>query len=109
MGWAKYFEDDLEIMFERQYMMQVKEYESSVIVTYSKNVKSISKNTNEKQINNSPKKYENKYIVCQDCGEKFLFSEKSQKYFESKGWKEPRRCKTCRDFKNMRFLMASSF
>ena len=109
MGWAKYLEDDLEIMFERQYMMQTKEYESSVTITYSKNIIPISTNLNKEQTNNIQKKYENKYLICQDCGKKFLFSTKSQKHFESKGWNEPKRCKECRDIKKIRFLMASSF
>lgn len=111
MGWAKYFEDDLEIMFERQYMMQEKEHESSFIITYSKSIIPISKNSNKnnQQTNHTQKQYENKYLICQDCGKRFLFSAKSQKYFKSKGWNEPIRCKECRDIKNIRFLMASSF
>lgn len=45
-----------------------------------------------------------KKIKCQDCGEEFNFSEKDQRFYEEKGFKSPKRCKTCRNIKKDRFL-----
>jgi DNA replicative helicase MCM subunit Mcm2 (Cdc46/Mcm family) len=38
-------------------------------------------------------------LKCQDCGANFTFTEKDQKFFESKGFTPPKRCKPCRDKK----------
>lgn len=39
-------------------------------------------------------------IQCADCGEDFIFSEGESKFFQSKGFASPRRCKPCRAKKN---------
>ena len=45
----------------------------------------------------------NKIIKCQDCGEEFVFTENEQRFYEEKGFPEPKRCKFCRQKrKNMR-------
>ncbi|MBR6528495.1 MAG: zinc-ribbon domain containing protein [Firmicutes bacterium] len=49
------------------------------------------------------------YIVCKDCGKKFLFSATVQKYFDLKGWDDPKRCRDCKNYRNTRYLMCSSF
>lgn len=37
-------------------------------------------------------------IVCKDCGEKFMFTVRDQKFYEEKGFNnQPVRCKACRD------------
>jgi DNA replicative helicase MCM subunit Mcm2 (Cdc46/Mcm family) len=38
-----------------------------------------------------------KTIVCQDCGQEFVFSESEQKFYEERGFQDPKRCKPCRD------------
>jgi hypothetical protein len=38
-------------------------------------------------------------LKCNDCGADFIFTEKEQKFFESKAFKPPKRCKPCRDAK----------
>ena len=38
-----------------------------------------------------------KTIVCKDCGAEFVFTEKEQQFYASKNFKEPVRCKACRD------------
>lgn len=53
--------------------------------------------------------YEDRYIVCKDCGRKFLFSARAQKHFDKMGWDDPKRCKSCRSYRNTRYLMCSSF
>jgi CxxC-x17-CxxC domain-containing protein len=42
--------------------------------------------------------YEDKTIVCVDCGAEFTFTADEQQRFAEKGFtNEPKRCKTCRD------------
>ena len=39
-----------------------------------------------------------KTIVCDDCGQEFIFSVREQEFYEEKGFNnEPKRCKECRD------------
>lgn len=38
-------------------------------------------------------------IVCERCGEKFEMSPAEQKFYKSKGFKMPKRCKSCRDLR----------
>lgn len=44
---------------------------------------------------NNPK-FENKSLLCVDCGAQFLFSTGEQRYFLSKGLSTPKRCPECR-------------
>lgn len=42
--------------------------------------------------------YENKTLVCKDCGEEFIFTAGEQEFYASRGFQnEPQRCKACRD------------
>ena len=42
--------------------------------------------------------FQDKTVVCQDCGAEFVFSAGEQEYFAAHGLaNEPRRCKTCRE------------
>jgi CxxC-x17-CxxC domain-containing protein len=44
------------------------------------------------------KDLEDKMLVCQDCGSKFLFTAGEQKFFLDKGLQNiPKRCKSCVD------------
>lgn len=38
----------------------------------------------------------NKQLSCTECGSNFVFSERDQAFFEQKGFREPRRCPSCR-------------
>ncbi len=41
--------------------------------------------------------YQDKTLVCKDCGQEFTFSASEQEFFAEKGFtNEPQRCKTCR-------------
>lgn len=40
---------------------------------------------------------EDKKIICKDCGKEFIFTVGEQKFFESKGFTAPARCKECRE------------
>lgn len=42
--------------------------------------------------------YQDKTIVCTDCGTEFTFSAREQEFYAEKGFtNEPKRCKACRD------------
>ena len=42
--------------------------------------------------------YNDKTIVCKDCGQEFIFTAGEQEFFAEKGFtNEPQRCKNCRD------------
>jgi len=41
--------------------------------------------------------YQDRIVICQDCGQPFTFSADDQAYHAEKGYaKEPKRCPTCR-------------
>ncbi len=42
--------------------------------------------------------YEDKTLVCKDCGKEFAFTAGEQAFYPEKGFQnEPTRCKSCRD------------
>ena len=49
-------------------------------------------------------KLEPRYLICQDCKRKFVFTAKEQKKFGFNGWDDPIRCKYCRRLKKIRNL-----
>ena len=45
-----------------------------------------------------PIMYEDKTLVCKDCGQEFVFTAGEQEFYASRGFEnEPQRCKACRD------------
>lgn len=44
--------------------------------------------------------FEDKVLVCRDCGKEFIFTGSEQEFFAEKGFvNEPKRCKPCRDIR----------
>lgn len=42
--------------------------------------------------------FEDKTLICQDCGNEFTFTAGEQAFYKEKGLtNEPKRCKDCRD------------
>ena len=42
--------------------------------------------------------YEDKTLVCKECGQEFVFTAGEQEFYAEKGFtNEPQRCKSCRD------------
>ena len=37
-----------------------------------------------------------KTLTCSDCGQEFLFSGDDQEFYQSRGFSEPKRCRSCR-------------
>lgn len=43
------------------------------------------------------KMYDDKTLVCKDCGQEFIFTANEQEFYAEKGFEnEPQRCKACR-------------
>lgn len=48
--------------------------------------------------------YQDKTLVCRDCGSDFVFTAGEQEFYAVKGFmNEPSRCKGCRDTKKAQF------
>lgn len=48
--------------------------------------------------------YQDKPLVCKDCGQEFIFTVGEQEFYEQKGFQnEPLRCKDCRDLRKTQF------
>ena len=46
--------------------------------------------------------YEDKTLVCKDCGQEFVFTAGEQEFYAERGFvNEPKRCKSCRDAKRV--------
>ena len=44
--------------------------------------------------------YEDKKLICKDCGEEFVFTAGEQEFYAEKGFQnEPQRCKACRQIR----------
>ncbi len=42
--------------------------------------------------------FEDRELICEQCGEKFIFTEGEQEFYAEKGFENvPKRCKECRD------------
>jgi len=42
--------------------------------------------------------YQDKTLICKDCGAEFIFTQGEQEFYAEKGFQnEPQRCKNCRD------------
>ena len=51
--------------------------------------------TNRKEVNTM---YEDKTLVCKECGNEFVFTAGEQEFYAERGFQnEPQRCKACRD------------
>ena len=48
--------------------------------------------------------FEDKTLVCKDCGKDFVFTAGEQEFYSEKGFQnEPSRCKDCRDSRKSQF------
>jgi CxxC-x17-CxxC domain-containing protein len=44
--------------------------------------------------------YQDKTLICKDCGQEFTFTAGEQEFYAEKGFQnEPQRCKSCRDLR----------
>lgn len=40
---------------------------------------------------------QDKELTCKDCGQNFTFTAGEQEFFQTRGFSDPVRCKSCRD------------
>ena len=53
--------------------------------------------------------YEDKTLICKECGKEFVFTAGEQEFYASKGFEnEPQRCKACRQSRNVRCTRLSA-
>lgn len=109
MGLAKYYEDNYNLWCNRLFPISNRKCESEVV--FARSAQSIPSRfiVPDVQEMTTPVHYEDRQLVCWTCGKKFLFSARSQKYFASKKWERPKRCKCCREARNIRYAMCASF
>ncbi len=94
MGWAKYYEDNNEILIDRLLTSQPFHRELSVASMRTEST-SIPTRKNEPQETPTPC-WDDRILVCKECGTAFLFTTQAQKAFHAKNWVQPKRCKKCR-------------
>lgn len=48
--------------------------------------------------------YQDKVLICKDCGKKFIWTAGEQEFYAEKGLEsEPKRCKECREARKRRW------
>lgn len=100
MSFAKYFEDNMEIIEER-FALRQQESDSAPIYRATQEVGTKIYLVTTRVVEVKPEsqkkhKRKKKKIVCCDCGETFLFTGGEQKYYEERKLSEPKRCSACR-------------
>ena len=116
MGWAKYAEDNLELLLERHYMKDAPKY-IRITATMSQtqhsptenNAKKLMHQQRSKAIGDKEEIIRDKILCCKDCGKQFLFSASAQKMYKENSWVTPKRCKCCRETNTIRRLMQPTF
>ena len=90
MGLAKYFEDNVELMEERQtYYEPTPQYETPIFFKSIYRPIDIPKKTTTK--------HKPKMIACCECSKQFLFTGGEQQYYEKHHLSSPKRCARCRE------------
>ena len=95
MGFAKYAEDNFEIMEERRYWTQTRETAPTVLATSSAPLITQTKEATERSTKNKQKK-KTRRLVCCECRTSFLFTGGEQHYYEAHNLSKPKRCPSCR-------------
>ena len=108
MGFAKYMEDNNEIISERLALMEERERCYAAKQSTLKMTINISSMVIAEKVFAEVKR-KKKSIVCRDCGKVFTFSVQDQLFYEKKGWDSPKRCKACREHRKIRYLMYPAY
>lgn len=123
MGWAKYMEDDMEIMQNRNAnwnslgfsypQAQIANHKtSSAISQVSPNCDTLIGVLTEfldDTLVMSEESFSDKKLVCKSCGNQFSFPASKQRRFAKKGWNPPKHCKRCRELREAVYCMRPSF
>ena len=53
--------------------------------------------------------FEDKTLVCKDCGKEFVWTAGEQEFYASRGFEnQPQRCKPCRDARPVRIVRSTA-
>ena len=106
MGWAKYQEDNLELLYDCKYMQDTPQYKPETqAVRHGSTARSVY--TVEKKTELDV--FYDKLLCCKDCGRQFRYSASAQKVYKEKGWAPPQRCKCCRETNNVSQILQPAF
>ena len=108
MSFAKYYEDNIDIIEERILLNSKSEYE---LPDYSPLKERIVQKTyivtstviEKKKQRPQTQKYRTRVIKCCNCGNSFNFTGGEQHYYEEKKLFEPKHCPACRKKRNEYF------
>lgn len=103
MGWAKYMEDNLEIIESRRNNIYPE--------LYNKRIEETLPQQSSIKIKAKPKTspYQRRPLICIGCGRQFYLSPGTLEYYEKHHFKLPKKCKSCRETKSIRPLIRLSF
>lgn len=111
MGWAKYMEDDLEIIENRNafgyYEIYSMSYPSRQPAPHIRK-EPVGRTLDVNMTTAFRDTYKNEFIICKECGKMFSFSAESQRMYSNRGWNPPKRCKCCRNRRNISYLMRTA-
>jgi len=107
MGWAKYMEDNYNMIEQRRVLNR---RDAFIMPTVSVDEPTEAWDVITPRIKAEPKalipqihteekkkEYVDKILRCRSCGCDFRFSARRQEKFEKKGWQPPKRCWECRN------------
>ena len=105
MGWAKYAEDNYEMIQERWDRMDGQKSIVAVTAVIPSMVCAVKVSM---EISEEPKKasMKDKSLYCIECGEQFTFTAGEQKYYKRHELDQPKRCKCCREIRKARKAVA---
>lgn len=119
MSWAKYMEDDMDIIQERnpEWNNCYFSYPQTQVISCQPIKKQILDfdyiSDLLAEVLDFPviaeTTYKDRKLLCKCCGRPFLFTASSQKHFAKKGWNPPKRCKNCRSVREATYCMRPSF
>lgn len=109
MGWAKYMEDDLELIENRMGNQYYELYSLSYPSPLPAPRISVKPKAQTADTIWEHEIQKEKRIICKDCGCQIVFSAEQQLLYSQRGWQPPKRCKKCRSLRETRFMMRSSF
>ncbi len=100
MGWAKYSEDNSELLQDRLYLQGFSnESFSSVLCTGTQKEVHYYFPSKESSVGgeDGEPQYTDKTLICCECGKEFVYSKSFQMKVNKRGWAPPKRCKSCRN------------
>ncbi len=116
MGWAKYMEDNLEIIQDRKTSFGYRREDAYFSVYYPRekiipasSILGFTSNSIYTSERDQQEGYKDRYLICRTCGKTFQFTVQQQKNYDRKNWNPPKRCHKCRENVNVKALMRNAY